>query len=119
MLPFSARRELAARRLVHDFLEPLLALPGVQADFLARSRLRARSIRCRALTFRGPNTATDPDRLFAAIHGDEPAGPGHGPIPDRTGPRPRYSRKFLLQAYPLCNPTGFETTVVIPAGAWI
>lgn len=61
-------------------------------------------------TFRGPNSS-DPIRIgiFAAIHGDEPA-TALSAVQFLTdiAREPEFAENFLLQVYPLCNPTGFE-----------
>ena len=50
-------------------------LPGVQADVLGPFDNSGQTYSLPKFTFRGPN-ASDPIRIgiFAAIHGDEPAG---------------------------------------------
>src|SRR5262249_44438419 len=61
-------------------------------------------------TFRGPNSS-DPIRIgiFAAIHGDEPAGAlaASRLLLDLVN-APELAENFVLQVYPICNPTGFE-----------
>ncbi len=61
-------------------------------------------------TFSGPKSS-DPIRLgiFAAIHGDEPAG-AQGCIQFllTLAKQPELATDFQIEAYPICNPTGFE-----------
>jgi len=61
-------------------------------------------------TFCGPDMS-DPIRIgiFAAIHGDEPAG-GLAAVEFllHVVAEPEVARNFHLEIYPLCNPTGFE-----------
>ena len=62
------------------------------------------------LTFRGPNSS-DPIRigLFAAIHGDEPAGAvAAATFLRELAQEPALAENFHVQIYPICNPTGFE-----------
>jgi predicted deacylase len=61
-------------------------------------------------TFEGPNNG-DPIRIgiFAAIHGDEPAGAqAAARFLLEMAAEPSVAESFLLQIYPVCNPTGFE-----------
>jgi hypothetical protein len=62
------------------------------------------------ITFEGPNSS-DPIRIgiFAAIHGDEPAGAlALREFLTHLVAEPGLAENFHLEAYPLCNPTGFE-----------
>lgn len=63
------------RRSIKRFLEPLLRLPHVQADFLGSFQIGTEDYSLPRFSFCGPNSS-DPIRigLFGAIHGDEPAG---------------------------------------------
>jgi hypothetical protein len=61
-------------------------------------------------TFAGPNSS-DPIRLgiFAGIHGDEPAGPAAlVEFLKLLAEQPALAEGYLIHAYPVCNPTGFE-----------
>jgi hypothetical protein len=98
------------RRTIRQFLEPLLGLPGAQADFLGAFELDGEKYSLPRFTFRGPNS-NDPIRIgiFAAIHGDEPAGAlAAARFLTNVANEPALAENFLLQIYPLCNPTGFE-----------
>src|SRR6266404_2509317 len=98
------------RRSIRRFLEPLLSLTGVQAEFLGTFEVGEEEYSLPRFTFRGPNSS-DPIRigLFAAIHGDEPAGAlATARFLTELARDPGTAENFLLQAYPLCNPTGFE-----------
>ena len=99
-----------ASRSLEQFLEPLLSLPGTQLDLLGPFEHGSRQYSLPRFTFRGPNSS-DPIRigLFAAIHGDEPAGAlATARFLSELARDPAIAENFLLQAYPICNPTGFE-----------
>ena len=92
------------------FLDPLHALPGVQAETLGPFDIGGQTYSLPKFTFRGPN-ASDPIRIgiFAAIHGDEPAGATAAASFLRDlAAHPALAENFLVHVYPLCNPTGFE-----------
>jgi hypothetical protein len=97
-------------RPLQGLLEPLAGLPGIQHDSLGSFELSDRKYSLPRFTFRGPNS-NDPIRIgiFAALHGDEPAG-ALAAIEFLAGAarEPVPIRNFLLQVYPVCNPTGFE-----------
>jgi hypothetical protein len=98
------------RRSVERFLSPLQQLPGLECEMLGPFQVAARQYYLPRFTFQGPNS-TDPIRigLFAAIHGDEPAGAfALAEFLSHLTKDPGPAENFLLQAYPLCNPTGFE-----------
>lgn len=98
------------RRSVQKFLEPLLRVAGIQADFLGSFEITGQKYSLPRFTLRGPNSS-DPIRIgiFAAIHGDEPAGAlaASKLLLDLNGNR-EAAENFLLQVYPVCNPTGLE-----------
>lgn len=62
-------------------------------------------------TFIGPKGGDDPIRvgIFAAIHGDEPAG-AYALVQflQILEQHPSFASGYCLFVYPLCNPTGFE-----------
>src|SRR6266404_4650817 len=98
------------RRSIRRFLEPLLSLTGVQTDFLGSFEVGEEKYSLPRFTFRGPNSS-DPIRIgvFAAIHGDEPAGAlAAARFLLELAREPALAENFHLQIYPLCNPTGFE-----------
>jgi hypothetical protein len=98
------------RRSLARFLEPLRALPGVQADELGPFTIGAHSYSLPRFTFQGPNSS-DPIRIgvFATIHGDEPTGAlAIARLLTELAAAPDAAQNFLLQFYPICNPTGFE-----------
>ena len=98
------------RRSIRRFLEPLLSLTGVQAEFLGSFEVGEENYSLPRFTFRGPNSS-DPIRIgvFAAIHGDEPAGAlAAARFLLELAREPALAENFHLQIYPLCNPTGFE-----------
>ena len=97
-------------RSLERFLEPLLKLNGVQVDFLGSFASRDEKYSLPRFTFRDPNSS-DPIRigLFAAIHGDEPAGAlAAARFLCELSNEPMLAENFHLQIYPICNPTGFE-----------
>jgi hypothetical protein len=98
------------RRSLQRFLEPLTRLPGVQADFLGDFTVGGERYSLPRFTFRGPNSS-EPIRIgvFAAIHGDEPAGAlACVEFMRELVKDPQLAENFLIDAYPICNPTGFE-----------
>src|SRR5438105_15880380 len=99
-----------AKRSVEKFLEPLLRLEALQAGFLGPIDTGTQSSWLPRFTFHGPNSS-DPLRIgiFAAIHGDEPAGAQAAvQLLAELATRPVLAENFQLQVYPVCNPTGFE-----------
>lgn len=103
-MPENGRRSIAA------LLEPLLKLPGTQFERLGSFESHAHKYSLPRFTFRGPNSS-DPIRIgiFAAIHGDEPAGAlAAATFLNDISREPEFVKNFLLHIYPLCNPTGFE-----------
>lgn len=98
------------RRSIEQFLKPLLGRPGLECDWLGSFEIRGAIYSLPRFRFRGRNSA-DPLRiaLFAAIHGDEPAGALalRQFLLDLSG-EPGLAENFLLHLYPICNPSGFE-----------
>src|SRR6267378_2364641 len=93
-----------------SFLEPLLKLAPVQANMLGSFEVGGKTYSLPRFTFRGPD-ASEPIRIgiFAAIHGDEPAGALAAiEFLRHVAAEPEVARNFHLEVYPLCNPTGFE-----------
>jgi len=98
------------RRSIERFLEPLLGLAGVQADFLGSFEVGGEKYFIPRFTFQGPNSS-DPIRIgvFAAIHGDEPAGAlAASRFLLELVNDPQLAENFQVEIYPICNPTGFE-----------
>jgi hypothetical protein len=98
------------RRSIRKFLEPLLDTPGIQADSLGAFEAGGQKYSLPRFTLQGPNSS-DPIRIgiFAAIHGDEPAGAlATSKLLLDLLSNPEAAESFLLQVYPICNPTGFE-----------
>ena len=98
------------RRSIQDYCAPLLKCAEIKNDALGSFVAGGENYSIPHFTFFGPKSS-DPIRLgiFAAIHGDEPAG-AQGCIEfllalskDRD-----LAADFLIEAYPICNPTGFE-----------
>src|SRR2546423_11545395 len=98
------------RRSIENFLAPLCVLPGVAYQALGPFAVDETNYSVPRLSFQGP-TGTDPIRIgiFAAIHGDEPAGAAAvAAFLEHLVKRPELAANFHLDLYPLCNPTGFE-----------
>jgi protein MpaA len=108
---FEAQLKLEnGRRSLGRLLEPLHGLPGVQFEALGGFRSEHEEYSLPRFTLRGPNSS-DPIRIgiFAAIHGDEPAGAlAVAAFLRESAKQPELIENFLLQVYPVCNPTGFE-----------
>jgi hypothetical protein len=106
----AAQLKPEGQRSIQDLIEPLSGLPGIQTESLGSFEAKGRNYSLPRFTLRGPNS-NDPIRIgvFAAIHGDEPAG-AHAAIEFLAGAarEPSAIENFLLQIYPVCNPTGFE-----------
>jgi murein peptide amidase A len=97
------------RRSLRRVLEPLKDAPGIQMDFLAFES-NGESYSLPRLTV-GASRGSDPIRLgiFAAIHGDEPAGAlGVVRLLLELAQLPEWASNYQITAYPICNPTGFE-----------
>jgi len=98
------------RRSLARFLEPLRTLTGVQSDALGPFEVAGQSYTLPRFIFRGPN-AGDPIRIgvFAMIHGDEAAGAlAATRFLRELVATPGLAENFLLNFYPVYNPTGFE-----------
>ena len=98
------------RRSLRHFLEPLTKLPRVEAEFLGNFEVSGETYSLPCFCFRGPNSL-EPIRIgiFAAIHGDEPAGAlAAAGLLRVLVSEPEVAENFDLRIYPLCNPTGFE-----------
>jgi len=98
------------RRSMERLIGPLRELPGVVFEPLGAFRSGPRKYSLPRFTVRGPNSS-DPIRIgiFAAIHGDEPASAlAAAQLLTAAAAQPGLAENFLLQIYPLCNPTGYE-----------
>lgn len=111
MNDFESQLKLAdGRRSIGRLLEPLTALPGAQFEALGSFETDGRKYSLPRFTLRGPNSG-DPIHIgiFAAIHGDEPAGAlAAAQFLSQAAREPALVENFLLHIYPFCNPTGFE-----------
>ncbi|MDB6112021.1 MAG: hypothetical protein JWR69_3771 [Pedosphaera sp.] len=97
------------RRSIPELLEPLRDVRGLQADFLAFESDGAAYTLPRFVV-RGPNSG-DPIRIgiFAALHGDEPAGAlALVRFMRELAEQPGLAENYVIRAYPVCNPTGYE-----------
>jgi protein MpaA len=98
------------RRSLSLLLEPISAAANVQLECLGAFQSAGMEYHVPRLSFRGPNSA-DPIRLaiFAAIHGDEPAGAlAIVQFLLELSQKPEVAEDYRIDAYPVCNPTGFE-----------
>lgn len=98
------------RRSIQRLLQSVSGLSGVHASSLGSFEIGGQKYSLPRFTFSGPNSS-DPIRIgiFAAIHGDEPAGAlAATKFLAAIVQQPELAENFLLQIYPLCNPTGFE-----------
>jgi protein MpaA len=97
------------RRSISELLEPLLNLNGLQADSLP-FKTGGAAYALPRFVLRGPNSF-DPIRIgiFAAIHGDEPAGAlALVRFMRHLAATPALAENYVIRAYPICNPTGYE-----------
>jgi protein MpaA len=81
--------------------EALRRSPEIESDFLGPLP---------HFVFRGTKNS-DAIRLgiFGAIHGDEPAGAlGLVEFLLELAAKPEWAKDYVIHAYPICNPTGFE-----------
>lgn len=95
---------------LEDFLWPLRGLAGIAYEALGSFEIGAQCYSLPRFSFEGPNSG-DPIRIgvFAAIHGDEPAGAlAAARLLQEIAGEPSLAESFLLHIYPICNPTGFE-----------
>jgi murein peptide amidase A len=110
----NSARAIPSRRSVADLLEPLVAdattsrlvrQPGLGFERAGKSHELPR------YRFVGPRGGGEVQQLgiFATIHGDEPES-GLGLVRFLQGliQEPDLAQGFVIQAFPICNPTGFE-----------
>lgn len=98
------------RRSIRRFVEPLQQLPNVRSELLGPFDLGGESYFLPRFLFVGPNSS-EPIHIgiFAAIHGDEPAGAlAAAQLLRDVVTTPSLAENFHLHLYPICNPTGFE-----------
>jgi predicted deacylase len=88
----------------------LLSLPNLRAEIAGEVPAARGLAAFRRLVIAGPKSG-DPFRIgiFAATHGDEPAGALAARELARTiSARTELAENFLLHFYPVCNPSGYE-----------
>src|SRR5258707_6758248 len=94
------------RRSVARLIEPLASLRHWALDLLGPFKIGDADYSLPRFVFDGPNSS-DPIRIgiFAAIHGDEPAG-ALAAVKFLIGlaQNPALAENFRLQVYPVCNP---------------
>ncbi len=97
------------RRSLRRVWEPLRDVAEIRTDFLP-FEINGEAYWLPRLSVRASRGA-DPIRLgiFAAIHGDEPAGAlGVVQLLLEMARQPEWASNYDITAYPVCNPTGFE-----------
>lgn len=91
-------------------LRSLHSLPALNFDPLGHFTHHGRQYFLPRFTFRGAGSDLIRIGIFAGIHGDEPAGTFalvqflHALVSE-----PALAEDYFIQAYPLCNPSGFES----------
>jgi predicted deacylase len=98
------------RRSIETLLRPLRELSALKTNLLGPFSIGETPYFIPRFSFCGPNSA-DPIRIgiFAAIHGDEPAGAlAIVELLLDLAANPSFAEGYLIHAYPICNPTGFE-----------
>jgi len=105
----------STKRSLADVLEPLDRLAAKSASLIAKHDAKfERNGQPYVLPryfFVGPKGGGDPIRvgIFAAIHGDEPAGAyALADFLSVLDANPELATGYCLFTYPVCNPTGFE-----------
>jgi hypothetical protein len=102
---------------IDETLAPLYSLPDLKYDSLGQFVHAGKAYSFPCFTFAGPNSR-DPIRvgIFAGIHGDEPAGPlALVEFLRALVAEPAVAENYLIHAYPICNPTGFEKCTRVSA----
>jgi hypothetical protein len=97
-------------RCLQRLIDPLTRAPGLKVAFLRPFEVEGKSYALPRITFCDPKSP-DPIHLgiFAAIHGDEPAGAlGLVQFLLELAAQPEWAAGYQIHAYPVCNPTGFE-----------
>jgi hypothetical protein len=102
-------------RSIQDLLEPLDAIARNSTNFIRKPggpiEVESGSYELPRYLFIGPQGGGETLRigLFAAIHGDEPAG-AHALVKlvELLERSPEIAAGYCLFIYPVCNPTGYE-----------
>jgi protein MpaA len=98
------------RRSIDELISPLLHLKHLEFEPLGRFRVGECEYSLPKFIFRAKGVS-DPIRLgiFAAIHGDEPAGAlAVFKFLEELAANPELGESYSIHAYPVCNPSGFE-----------
>jgi murein peptide amidase A len=106
---FTAVVPQTGRRSLHRIWNLLAGTPEIAADFLP-FQINGEPCALPRFSVRA-SPGADPIRLgiFAAIHGDEPAGAlAAVRLLLELARKPEWARNYAVTAYPICNPTGFE-----------
>jgi hypothetical protein len=97
-------------RSLTGFLDSLHQLHGLEHESLGSFEFQGKAYTIPRFHFRGAKSS-DPISLglFAAIHGDEPAGAlAAAEFLKQLSADPALAENFEISVYPICNPTGFE-----------
>jgi murein peptide amidase A len=108
----------AADRSIQELLLPIHSARGVSVAMLGPFERSGRDYFLPRCTLEGSNSS-DPIRIgiFAGIHGDEPAGPFAAvEFLRHLAENPMRAESYVIHAYPLCNPTGFEDNTRVARG---
>jgi protein MpaA len=98
-----------AEEAIDRVLEPLRTA-GLECQRLGPFVHAGNAYSLPSFSFAGPNSS-DPIRvgIFAGIHGDEPAGTlALVQFLHMLATEPSPAENYLIHAYPVCNPSGFE-----------
>lgn len=101
---------VTGRRSLQNLLAPVQEAKGIETEFLGPFTARGEKYWLPRFAYIGSKSA-DAIRLgiFAAIHGDEPAGAlGAAGLLMQLAERPEWAADYHVTVYPVCNPTGFE-----------
>ena len=97
-------------RSIEKLLAPLQPLPPLSSEKLGPFAVRGREYFLPKIVYRAVgNSEPICIGIFAAIHGDEPAG-AHAVVKflQQVASDPELAADYAIHAYPVCNPTGFE-----------
>ncbi|MDB6067913.1 MAG: hypothetical protein JWR26_4121 [Pedosphaera sp.] len=98
------------RRSIRHLLEPLKQEARIREDAFGFVTAEGERHFIPRFSFRGPNSRDAIHiGIFAAIHGDEPVGAlALVRFLLDLAKEPSLAENYLISAYPICNPTGFE-----------
>ncbi|MBA4150763.1 MAG: succinylglutamate desuccinylase/aspartoacylase family protein [Verrucomicrobia bacterium] len=97
-------------RSIEQLIEPLRQIPSLGFEAVGAFQVAGRDYFLPRFVFRD-TSSSDPIRIgiFAAIHGDEPAGAlAIADFLRELAQDGELGSDYSIHAYPICNPTGFE-----------